>query len=539
MFIKGLFGSKNAFVKLIVCLSIAFLLTLIFTNFVNTTYSENDDSGMQMISEGTITGSPNPYLYLTSTKIGSVLKRLYNFQRDLNWYFLYLLGTYSIFLGFSFFYVALTKSKNLISKYFLLIVFFFISLAKIQFTTISILLAFLSFLYFLQYINEKKIFLSVCIASFLLILAGLIRIETLAVFLFIFIPVLVFRSIKRARVLPLSLCLMIYAMLLINNTLEKNEMTKIVGFDINRFVKSTEIIADNPNYITKQDLSRHGFNSNDLYLIKSFFFIDTDIFSYNKLNNLAYRKSSSHTLLEILKTFVFTIYSNWMCIIPLIALLFMLKMRKNKLDRQILFALCTFLSLVLIVFSRFPHYVSKAIILILLFFLTIESDSFKLKKLGLLVIIGSSMVYINALSVENLDSRQKLLEYFQFFDNNPTRLFQLSPFTDIPIEAISMPKSILYNKTSNYLWLGWLVGTPAYFEHIEMMYNKGLMVSKNQFIHLINDEKTFLLSNNEKFNHSIEKFALKHYNMRIDLILVDSVFETKVNQIQKISLYID
>jgi hypothetical protein len=145
----------------------------------------------------------------------------------------------------------------------------------------------------------------------------------------------------------------------------------------------------------------------------------------------------------------------------------------------------------------------------------------------IVVLIALSFTYTHLTLSKINYKKNKLNEFFNVINEDKNNLYQFCMYSDLPFEAICGLNPFFKNRPKNYLYFGWLIGTPAYIDHINHLNSKGLIQNRNQFIHLINDKSTFLVSNNDFFNRNIVKFAKDHYNKKIEL-----KFEKNINGIE-------
>lgn len=68
---------------------------------------------------------------------------------------------------------------------------------------------------------------------------------------------------------------------------ENHKQSELLGYNVLKYDKATEAIIDNPNSINKQDLINNNIDSTFLFMLQSFFFLDTQLFNFEKITNLS------------------------------------------------------------------------------------------------------------------------------------------------------------------------------------------------------------------------------------------------------------
>ena len=74
--------------------AICFIEVLVFITIVKVRFETNDDTAMNLIASGSLTGSPSELLIFTNVSIGYLLKWLYSTTSNINWYTCYLISIY-------------------------------------------------------------------------------------------------------------------------------------------------------------------------------------------------------------------------------------------------------------------------------------------------------------------------------------------------------------------------------------------------------------------------------------------------------------
>jgi hypothetical protein len=482
-------------------------------------YSENDDVAMQIIANGTLSGVPNPYLYLTSTKIGWVLNKLYSYDIDANWYFIYIIFSYSLFFCLSIF-LMLDSSFNSKKRWLKILTFsliMFLAVLKLQFTIIAILLVFLAFIFFIAYLRHgKQIFFFV--GLFLLVYAVLIRYDVLYVFLFIFSLPIGYLFISRGKWMKIGILTFTIFLLISNNFFEKSEMNSVVGFDFAKFVKDTETILDNPNAIDLIDLEEAGFNRDSYRLLNNYFFIDSEVNDHESISELASGNKGIRNIGELFYVFFLAIFQSWFFILLIIFSMFFIRVAdKSKTLVFLTSTLIILLLLFLALFFRLPYHVAFPLFFIL-FLLRLNFGNFRFGKRTstfLLIALALFLVDFAQKSAENKGKLEVLNEFVDLLHQNEDLIFQTALSSEIPFEALGGFENKLLNSPRNLLVFGWLINTPAYNSQLRKLN------IENHFKFLIRDKRVRMISNSNVFVKIIESQSKVQYNKDI-VFIIDS-----------------
>lgn len=251
---------------------------------------------MSRVASGYYTGSPSEYLVYTNVVIGKVLKTLYTYEQNIDWYSVYL---YSIhFLSMWFLLVLLLRAKTspgLLAIIFFLILFAFFELrflVRVQFTTTAAVSGITGLLLVCsEAINERKsVFLNVA-GVFLIFLSFLCRSSACYLVTILLVP-LVFYSLyyRYSRLfigtLAASALLCFTAGIYNYYSYQSNfgwkkfaeynyYRSRLHGFPILYDLKNNEI-----------DLSELGWTQNDLSMFRNWHYTNKEVYSVDKLKKL-------------------------------------------------------------------------------------------------------------------------------------------------------------------------------------------------------------------------------------------------------------
>jgi hypothetical protein len=474
----------------------------------------NDDFGRQIIANGSLGATPSPYLYLTSTKIGYLINFFVKYNKLINWYYIYLIGNYLIFSTFIFFLILSNESKlsGKLIKLVLILAILLIAIMMIESTTIGILLAFLSFLYFQKYAEnrEMKFFvIGLCLFAYSL----LIRIDIGFVFLAIYSLPLLYSFLMKGLKKEVLIIIVVALSLSVNFFLEQQKLSEVAGIHFNQFVKATENIIDNPNNIDDDKIAAAGFDSNSYELVLGFFFIDKDYFTYEKIILLGKNNRTFNDIKEIPYNLLIFAEQNWYFLMVFFISLFILGKGKKKKEINIITFLTFLLICLLTVFFRLPQKISFAlvfsIITIRLFY-----GQFILSKsgfIGLVIIVVGYKIYFDKLREETLFKKEVAQQFIELLNNHPNLIFQTTRHSEITYQGFAGYSDKINNTQLNFLPFGWSINTPAYNNHLEY-----LNIS-NHFNFITSDARVRIISSNESFVDLIEEFSKNIYQKEISI----------------------
>ncbi len=297
---------KTRFIFLIISLLNVFLFAGALLWF-SAQYQTNDDAAMNMYAAGKGLGHPpSQFLLFQHFLIGLVLKFLYRDLPGIPWYGA-LMYTYlflsSVIIG----YVISRLSPRLstvISWVVLFGLFYLQVIVSLQFTICSGYLAIAGVLLLYSTLHKPyasgKINLCILIiASGLLILAGLIRFYSLLLVLLSMIPLYAYLLVTRfaitlRRLLPILCCAVLTSVLLNRAQLAYYERSpgweQFYRYNHVRaeFIDRHKIVWDESTQPLFQQI---GWSRNDLEMLKSWFYLDPNVYSFQNLSFISKRTS--------------------------------------------------------------------------------------------------------------------------------------------------------------------------------------------------------------------------------------------------------
>jgi hypothetical protein len=437
-------------------------------------YMTNDDATMESIASGVLTGIPNPHLVLTSSIIGYFLAECYKVLPQINWYALYLLAGYCIpFVVL--YYRSLSSSSlfNAVFKCSILFILQYLLLLELQFTVASLLMAAAGFLLVYKTRHSKGGF-ELFIGSVLLCFAFLMRFESIYVLCILGLPLLLYRSYltKTVRLTFLVIMLLFigYAVTISDHAI----MSKKVGYDLFSFIRATETIIDNPNQINMTDLDEIGWSSTDLNLMRLYFFVDQEIYSPEKVIHLAEGKKGRRTVEMMAMEAASLIKDGYLFILMLLLIIIHLSGSANSDKSAIIsFALMNTLVLllmfILLLSVRLPFHLFLPLLLFPILF-AIDNFNFSRNSWSIpicLVLAILTIIECRESFFKRKELAFRLEENLSYMSKWPGLTFQNTNMA-VYSNALFGIRNKMYSRPKNLLWFGWIIGTPAYFEHLRL-----------------------------------------------------------------------
>ena len=263
-------------------------------------YQTNDDVAMNMYAAGKgLAQPPSEFLLFQHFIIGLALKFLYTHLPQIPWYGA-LMYTYlflsSLVIGYSLSRLN-PRSSVVVSLWIVLFVLFYLQvIVSPQFTICSGYLAIAGILLlystvYKPYASKNANLCLLTIAAGLLILAGLIRVYSLMLVLLLMAPLYVYALVTRftttlRRLLPILCCVVFTSWLL--NLGQQAYYERSPGWE--RFYSYNHVRADFIdrhkiawNQSTKPLFEQIGWSQNDLAMMISWFYLDPQVYSFQKL----------------------------------------------------------------------------------------------------------------------------------------------------------------------------------------------------------------------------------------------------------------
>jgi len=262
-------------------------------------YQTNDDAGMNMLAVGKgLAQQPSEFLMFQHFIIGLALKSLYSYLPGFPWYgaLMYIcLFLSSLVIGSAI--LRLNPHSSVVGLSIVILVLFYLPvIVSPQFTICSgyLGIAGILLLYSIAYKpykskNANLFFMT--LASGLLILAGLIRFQSMLLASLLMAPLYVNASVTRfamvlRRLLPILCCVVFIAVLL--NWAQQAYYQRSPGWE--HFHNYRDVLAEfsdsrtiSWNESTQPLFQQIGWSQNDLAMIQCWFYLDPKVYSFQNL----------------------------------------------------------------------------------------------------------------------------------------------------------------------------------------------------------------------------------------------------------------
>ena len=479
---------------------LAFVTILLLWKYFPISFDNNDDQAMFAISAGVFSKIQSPNLILSHLIVGKSLSQLFLFNKNINWYTLYL----QIIQLFSFIAIAFLfikkNSLSLLSSIglilFLLLGFFSLSIVKLQFTTIALFCCFTA-LFYMQ-CDLKTSYKSIIILVFVAI-SILIRKDSFYIFMLFCIPIFISKIKDRneiVRIVSISMiavCVFFACMFFTNNNSvykEQQTYTHVNAFDI---------IAGKTIKINNTIIQKNNFSKNDIALIQSWFMADDVYLKGNKLEQVAIQLQANRNITEIqqeLKKFVQD--ERYLLLLYLISLLLVLLFNRKSISIVCLnFLVFIFVLMYLTVTSRIPHRITFPILTYLvllnvwLFFENVERKKTKFGVMILLVSLSAYKFYCTSKIIYIHHENHQIFDACKNEINaHPNNLFiALDDFPMQFMNAWQTPQPIF--PIYNIIPAGWYACSPDYQFLLKLHHLKNLtsdIKNRNEILFLTNDD---------------------------------------------------
>jgi hypothetical protein len=180
--------------------------------FVPISFAGNDDTTMNAIASGAMTGEPSEYLLFSNIIIGHVLTFLFSTIPDINWYSWYLIATFA--LGYTFIQYFFFKSRTgLLEKitiHLIILAFLYPHILGIQFTKIAAIGLAGGFILIFSSTKRKEYF-KITLGIILVITGALIRKDVFYMYLILTAPFLFSFLINKKKEFIFSIIAIIVA----------------------------------------------------------------------------------------------------------------------------------------------------------------------------------------------------------------------------------------------------------------------------------------------------------------------------------------
>jgi hypothetical protein len=260
-------------------------------------YESNDDVGMAAIASGLMTGRPSAELIYSNLAVGLVLKQLYLWTHRVNWYTVYLLvAHFAAMSGLLFAFLRIRSSLLSVILFCMLFLEYEVGLLLwLQFTSIAIIAGIVGSLLLTGRPAESgRTGLATAFGSYLIVLAGLMRSDSLVYGLLVVAPFLGERLVRLRKWRPLfsaGVCLAIVLAAVAGNEWHYRSDSGWRSWRVAAAALMPVLDKQTVKYNehTKPFFDSVGLSAADFHMMRSNYFADADVFSTERM-----RQMSSH-----------------------------------------------------------------------------------------------------------------------------------------------------------------------------------------------------------------------------------------------------
>jgi hypothetical protein len=508
---------KNLFNQKWLVAAICLIEVLVFIAIVKVRFENNDDTAMNLIASGSLTGNPSELLIFTNVSVGYLLKWLYSATSGINWYTWYLIA--SFYLGyfaiqFQLSKIVLQRNHKFIMHLFLLLLLL-PSLQYLQFTRVAAVVLLGGFSMILISFHKNRI--SYLVAVLIILLGASIRIHVFYIYCLLILPFLILPILRKEyyKIKFLGVAIIaVFSMEYLNKQVYVSNPAWNNFQQIN-FLRSRVTQHDNLNFKyenVKSVIDKCGWTFDDFEMASNFNYdVGIDKFSpenlkkiykeSNTLNNI----SSIRLLFEKLKLNItgfveYIIGRSYICLLILFFIILLLKRSWLRIGMAISYLLYVIFSAWLLTILADINTEKERVIwsMVLPFFALLLTlpfssspifdrwDSFKSIRFSkvldyalFLVIFFCMFIGLNDIIRQEKADTNYSPEVSKFLDNQPYE-FYVSWCGNEAESVFSMPQN--YKKA---YFLGWYVGSPFNLEKLKNYTGKtetGLYSIKNKEI---------------------------------------------------------
>lgn len=480
-------------------------------------FDNNDDQAMYFINAGILSGIPSPNIAHTNFIIGILLKFLFSFINQINWYVVYLQFVQCIALLTIYLLMIYNSRINLFLSCLLLsfLIFGFSALCivKVQYTIVALLCCAAALLCIQSELSKKGKYL---LALFFVTGAILIRKDTFYIF-FVFNTPLLFLKFVRNEIdkqyfLMLAVSVILFCGLnFINNNNAEYQKTQMYTY-----FKALDDVGDKPVIYTTTDLMSFGFTEDDMTLIKARYPAREIYASSDNIIRLSKKIRSKRTMPEmIIEIKKFISDERYMILIYVLSILTVLiYSRKSYLILLLNGLIFLFLIMYLATTIRIPHRVTFPLLIYVslanLYLLSRENIKYKTKLilLSVFALLGFYKFYCTCKLINMHKENHVTFDACQNEINmHPNYLF-ISLHDGLPIEFMDawQPPENLF-PANNLIMTGWNVWAPDF----QNVLNRHQL--KNISSDLKNKQNVFFLTDSEAYQKAFINVMKERYNL--------------------------
>ncbi len=543
------------FPPVVVALFIIGILFLVQGIFFVSSFQTNDDIGMLFIASGNGSSiEPDEHLRYTHVFIGFVLKYLYSQTQAIPWY-----GLYQYFLHFismvALAYAVIDKDGSARRLLFLLLYLFFVELFllnNMQYTITACIAAQSGVFLFFNGLSKdtRGRWVSYAAAIFLLIASALVRTNGFFLMMLISLPILsisVWRNRNDRGMIRdfigfwFIVSIAVFGLRTFERQYYRSDPAWAEFFTFSK-LKSRFIDYDHIEYNeeTKHIFDDAGWSRNDLFLMRSWFHADEDLFSVDKLESISSQFPSFKTYLsigEVFGTVTDKILDQWFMV--LLAVFFMLYLRGGEKGNRAYIlatlALIFAVFLYLLVARQLPNRVIQPVLSFLLvaamYFSSRELEQFSpvRKIVNTAMIGGICIALLFFLSEQHRESADKIAANRQFkntvgeLDPSPDDLYVI--WGSVPWESILPFDTLDFMRDWKLVLLGTTLRTPITKARLAEF---GI---DNIYRALYERPNVFIVTRNRRYLYFYSQYVLEHFGENLQFQYVFRSPEFYVTQV--------
>lgn len=480
-------------------------------------FDNNDDQAMYFISSGVLSGLPSPNIAQTNLILGLILKEIFSFSDEINWYTVYLQLIQCASLLTIYFLLIYNKGINLLLSslvlIFLLLGFSVLCIVKLQYTIVALLSCTTALCCLYSELPGRKKYL---LASFFIIAMILIRKDSFYIFIGFNIPFLLIKFIKREYDKLYLLTLAITVVLFYGLSFINDNDVAYQKIQMYRYFKALDDAGDKPVKYTSADLKEYGFTEDDMTLIKARYPASEDYASGLNIIRLSKKikdkRSFEEMSLEFKKFIADERYIILVYLLSVFSILFFFP--KSYLIVLVNAIIIVVFFVYLAATIRIPHRVTFPILIyvsILNLYFFAKSEIRYKNKLLILFLFATLGVYKFYCTCKLINMHKENHTIFSLCRNeinkHPDYLF-ISIHDGFPIEymnAWQQPKNLF--PKNNLIMTGWNVWAPD-FKNVLHRHHLNNITSD-----LKNKKNVYFLTDSESYQQAFVNVMKQRYNL--------------------------
>jgi hypothetical protein len=259
-------------------------------------FDTNDDVGMTSIVSGVATGAPSADMVFSNILIGRVLQQFYQWTDRLNWYTAYLLAVHvATMTGLLYAFLRMQPSRTSVALFVIVFAQFEVALIQyLQFTSTAAMAGVVGLLLVLVSTTEcgGKSLLAAVYGGMLIVLAGMIRTESMYYALALLVPLVAYDTVIRRRwaaVVRIGICLGIAFVPIAYDRWHYERDPRWRSFEEYNYTRALLHGAPIVDYEehSRFFFDRVGWSETDWNMFENYwFFVDPKIYSFEHLKTI-------------------------------------------------------------------------------------------------------------------------------------------------------------------------------------------------------------------------------------------------------------